>query len=771
MTRQAVKERASEGPLGAAVAPRTAPVARRSERGVSDAAKALGELRNGRSAPSAVLALQRVAGNSAASTALAGSVNEDIADRVASDGGERVIDAIVEAVAAYLVKHLEGTKRFGRTQGASKREAVVKAREESLRLADILALATVRELRQGTGLYGSTTGDEKTDNATTRSRVGAKAKSQEKATAALASEILHTGTLHAARRVVRSELTHWFAAPYHEAWTALHDAALSAARTTTGSPEDREQAARDAAAKLVPGLVKSAGAQAVDSVSGSKNKWVRDKLKDQVATETTAVLGAAILEESGPKRQKAAVTSEAVQATFEAVSVGKGLEMLAKLVDHVVSHNGDQASLDVLLKIPVSHGFFVGLHVTGSASMLSDVTSVGATFTFSAGWEAPHILQAMVEAGGYLLTKSSRSAIGCMEMAAYALYRRFIESSVIPRELTNALYGAGGGTRREGQSKSDAKYSEAEAWAAGIEEKMTDADLAETGAVVSASGKAGTAKVLEAKASVTAKVGTRYTKEGILKARGEDKKGAPVLGRRGAQSSIGETVTTVVAQGSAGFFGGNASAQASVTFGKNATPLEGFVNAGVGFKLPPGPRGDLAKWVGGAVKSVGSAVVNTISAARKNEKVKTAERGGKLALAAAETSVKEPTVETALTSYFEPKAKTVLDKAKAGLSTLSGTGKGVVHQGGSSATKKGIGAMLEKAFSHTASHGYQVLAHVNLLEPSKSAIMVQQTQTTTVDITHVAEATLTKAEALVLYNFATKTLEIGGAPVNPKDAS
>lgn len=770
MSPQALKETVP-GPATTVAPPRTERAARRSEATTADAAKGLGDLRSGRGGPSGVLALQRVAGNAAAVSVLADTVYADIANRVADDGGEKVIDAIVEAVSAYLVKHIEGTKRLGKTYGASKREEVVKARSEALRLADILAYAAVRELREGTGLYGSTTGDEKTDAATELRRTKAKGKGQEKATAELAAEILHTGTLEAARRVVRQELSHWFPTPYHEAWTALHDAALSAAKATKGSPEQQEQAARDAAGKLLPGLVKSAGATAVDSVSGSKNKWVRDKLKDQVAGETTKVLGAAIVEESGPKRQRSKVTSDAVEATFEAASVGKGLEMLAKLIDHVVSHNGDQTTVDVLVKIPVSHGFFVSLHVTGTASMLSDVTSVGATFTFGAGWEAPHVAQAMLEAGGYILTKSNRAAIGCMEMASYALYRRFVESSVIPRELTNSLYGAGGGTRQEGQSKSDAEYLEAEAWAAGIEKKMTEADVAETGGVVTASGKAGTASVAEVKGSVSAKVGTRYTKKGIEAARAAGK-GKAVLGTRGAQSSLGETVTTVVAQGSASAaFGGSATAQASATFGKHATPLEGFVVAGVGFKLPAGTGGDLAKWVGDAVKSVGSALVNTINAARAKKKMRVAEKTGKLALSTAETSVKEPQVEAALKSYFEPKGKALLEKAKSGLSTLSGTGKGAVHQGGSAATKKGIVGALEKALSHTSSHGYQVLAHVNLLEPKKSAIMVQQTQTTAIDLTHVAEVTLTKAEAIVLFNFATKTLEIGGAAVNPKDAS
>lgn len=699
----------------------------------------------------------------------------EMAHEAADEGLGHIQEAVITAGAAFLVEHIVGTKHVGKKGwGASQREQVTSALEKAGKLADILAFAATRELQQGTGMYG--TADAGTDeHALLRQRARARRKSLDESSKKLRSGLQQAALVEGARRVLKEEQTRWFGPILLEARQKLFTAAEAAVKS--GTTDERLAAASKAVAAELPAVTKKTTKEATKSLSGPKNKWVRDQLKDQTAQASVDVLSEAIADETGPGREKAKLTKDTVEATFSSESVGSGLRKIGKLIDSHAKHNGDQTSIAVLLKIPVSHGVFAGLKVTGLASKASDKTSAGATFSFIAGWEAPQLAQGLLEIGGYLNTTSDRGGLGCMEMASYTLYRRAREASFLPRDVASTMWGYGGITAKKGERKSDVEYRESEAWANQIETGMSDDDLGEFGLHGGASGSGNIKGVGKAGGGLAVDTGTRYTKKGIADARargkGERKNG-------GAPSSIGQKVTTLSLFGNADFaFGASADAKLAITWDDKAKKvLSVDIDAGVGYTLPATVGGDYAEWTGKAVGKVGSAITKAVNKAKEGDSAK------KQVKSAAKNDLKtagslaekfpglEKEVEAKLTKtdlYQDGKAhvETLGSEAKAKGNALLGQAKQLdpLSQGKKHATSGAKHAKkASKAASKVMDKGFRVFASIDAKSPKESYLAVQQTKSK--DTTSgFHEVTVKKNKALLYYDFETKTFEWGGQVV------
>jgi hypothetical protein len=333
-------------------------------------------------------------------------------------------------------------------------------------------------------------------------------------------------------------------------------------------------------------------------------------------------------------KQWGAVRTDAkkdVKATLEAVKAGKPLdsahdEAVQKVVKTFNAQNGDASSslrtvgagidaaipgnalssagrsvaLDVQLRLPVPGAFgtaFLGVRIKGTAERTGDVTgkngvTLDVQLGFLAGGQLPHVAVALGEAGFYMKA-GGPTAAEAMEFVSFAMYRRFRESKVIPREITNALWGAGGVTAEKGESGDVAKYREAEAWGTGMEERMAAADgMGETGGYLAGemSAKGGSAKM---KASVRGTVGTRYDTESVGKGR-KAGLGKAVETGRGAQSSIGASrvgVDVGLDTAIAGFgINGSASAAATKLPGSKGYVFDGFRAKVVGTGIAPASK-------------------------------------------------------------------------------------------------------------------------------------------------------------------------------------
>jgi hypothetical protein len=682
----------------------------------------------------------------------------EMADRAANEGLASVKDAAITAGAAFLVESIEGTKHLGTMWGASKRDSVVKARKEAARLALILAYAAARELNEGTGLYGAAAPGED-ERAVTRQRAQVKGKGVEAATRELQGQFEHGALLEGAKLVLTGEQESWLAPELQAGRKQLVDPA-TAAIARGGTPAVQTAAAAKAVAAALPAVTKQVAGAAVEALDGSKHKALREKFQDQTAGEAAKVLNDAIKAESGPGAKKSELTKKGVDGTFVADNVSFGLRRLGDIIDLLVSKNGDNVGVSALLKIPVGHGAFVGLKVTGLARREADATSTNVTFSFAAGWEIPSVVQALGEVGGYMSTQSDRGGGGCMEMSSYVLYRRCRESSVIPRELTNRLWGLGGITAKKGESEDDAKYKEAEGWAGQVEGSMTERDMAETGLHLAGSGTVG-GHIGSASAGVVIDTGTRYTKKGIDEARKQGK-GQSVLGQRGAQEGIGFGVTTLQILGSAqAKVGPGASAALKATWeDRSGKCLTCDVRGSLGFQVPSSDAEMFATWAGDAIGTVGKSILHAIDNFSNDkaakEKAKTA---GKDILGLGWRAVRFPIAQTKIIDALSP----VKSGVKSGLSTAETHVKGALGMGGGAAHSGGSSAL--SSLSTASSGGYQIYGVIDFKDPKKRYIALQTTSATNID-SPVLELSYTKASSILLYDFEKDAVELGGAPLS-----
>jgi hypothetical protein len=231
---------------------------------------------------------------------------------------------------------------------------------------------------------------------------------------------------------------------------------------------------------------------------------------------------------------------------------GDAKSMLTKvgwMVDASVPNGGDKSKLEVEVKIPVepSGMGFVGFHlVCQSERKKRTELNVRCELTVTGGAKFGGLAELKGELGGYFEAQAADSD-QVMKIISYALYRRFVESKIMPVEMSNFMWG--GSTSRVG-------YKRSERWAANVEKEVFGKDAkayVETGAIGAGTAQGGIKDVggvgMGGKVAVKGSMGTRYDQGSITE--GKKRLLGPnaglgstytYSGRGDAQKSIGKRV-------------------------------------------------------------------------------------------------------------------------------------------------------------------------------------------------------------------------------------
>ncbi|MCB0968881.1 MAG: DUF4157 domain-containing protein [Ilumatobacter sp.] len=194
---------------------------------------------------------------------------------------------------------------------------------------------------------------------------------------------------------------------------------------------------------------------------------------------------------------------------------------LGKLIDFAVPAPGDASSISLEVEIPVEPGLSVTLGLGAKAARATQgkvdpgqtpkPTQVDIGLNVDAG-VAGDLKVAKVGAalGGYIAS-SAKSGADAAELLSYALFRKARQSPIVPREVTNFMWGEG---------NSDAfGWQVAESWSLDVENRIlaskmvggkeTNENYVETGAYGKVSGEVGFDKAAKAKAELMGYTGTR----------------------------------------------------------------------------------------------------------------------------------------------------------------------------------------------------------------------------------------------------------------------
>ncbi|HEX2910530.1 MAG TPA: hypothetical protein VH186_06945 [Chloroflexia bacterium] len=359
----------------------------------------------------------------------------------------------------------------------------------------------------------------------------------------------------------------------------------------------------------------------------TENKQKRDDLKSRTINQALGIMNGASTDAN-----KAHVRNEAVTMVLDGEGgVHSKFARLGVILDKLAPKNGDKTELEVTLKIPVDpHGTsaaFVGFQFGGEVERDDGALSFASSIAVVGGGQIPSGVVSMMGAiGGYMEATSQNGGAGVVDMLSYYLYRQCRESPIIPRELTNYLWGMGGASVKEADKNNstkvnEAKYQEAEDWGRLVEAGMGDDDYVEGGVFAGFSGKAGFSGIAGASAGAEfgakLKTGLRYDKKSVEKYRGNGH-GEKPSGSRGRQKGLGNSVTSlefevdasggiVGGEGSLGisFISGLSSASRNLygfKDGERLISLEGSLGGYVG--LPPGTPGLAPQIVGAVIPGV-----------------------------------------------------------------------------------------------------------------------------------------------------------------------
>ena len=251
-------------------------------------------------------------------------------------------------------------------------------------------------------------------------------------------------------------------------------------------------------------------------------------------------------------------------------SAKSALTKVGWLIDASVPNPGDKSKLDFELKIPVEpDGIgFVGMHlVCQSERKKAKELNARCELTVTGGAKFGGLAELKAELGGYFESQAEDSD-QVMKIISYALYRRFVESKVLPVEMSNYMWGG---------TTSSVGYKRAERWAGNVEKEVFGKNskaYVETGAIVAGTAQGGLKDVggvgLGGKASVKVGFGTRYDqasiKEGkkrLLGPTGDLGHSYEYSGRGDYQKSIGKSsyLLETALEGTVGPFKANGKAK------------------------------------------------------------------------------------------------------------------------------------------------------------------------------------------------------------------
>jgi hypothetical protein len=244
-------------------------------------------------------------------------------------------------------------------------------------------------------------------------------------------------------------------------------------------------------------------------------------------------------------------------------------------IDMAVPNKGESSELELEVQFPVdpSGVGFIGGRLKFEAER-DDMVKVGCEAALTGGGKLPGGVELKGELGGYF-ESSAKDAATALKLISYALYRRFVESSWIPREISSFIWGG---------TSSFVGYKRAERWASKVEQQAfggsdetTKSTYVETGmlAGVGAEAKVGVGGTqLGVGGGIKYTTGTRYTKASVesrkqqfLTKKGQFTSGKSALEQtytpalRGAQAKFGKSMHVLEFSGEvdAGLLKGEAS--------------------------------------------------------------------------------------------------------------------------------------------------------------------------------------------------------------------
>jgi hypothetical protein len=199
------------------------------------------------------------------------------------------------------------------------------------------------------------------------------------------------------------------------------------------------------------------------------------------------------------------IAGQAIKHVVEADSLNSGLAKVGKLIDLAVPNNGDSASFEFELKIPVheSGAVYVLFGLGAEAEREDKELTVSSEVTFGAGFQT-FGLDANFRAGVFLECQGKDSA-GVVNLLSYGLYRQM--RNIAPK-AADYFWGQGG---KSGMSET----AEAELWAATIEEQdLQNDNYVDIGLLTRLQGEAN-AKVAKFEGSLGYKRLNRFNKEAV----------------------------------------------------------------------------------------------------------------------------------------------------------------------------------------------------------------------------------------------------------------
>jgi len=614
-----------------------------------------GPPRAGADARQRLLGMQRAVGNQALAQSLQRRQDPALAQRPLPPTPPEILDSAVEkgmeaireatrvAAAKYIVDHIVGrTVAFGKGRyGSSKNASVLASLELARNAARSLAWATTREEAKDGGHQ--------------------RAVEQPKELAKSLEATYLSDALEKAAAKVLLDRPQDFMVQWHEAATTLEKLVRQGMDRRKNAKISELVASADHVVQAkVPEISRKTVAAVLATLDGKKAKPYRDMLKQKVAALAGAELMGAVLEESGPNRKQSSYTKHALAEEFEVKGgLGRITSVLSAALGKVVTSNGDSTKVDLLLKVPLSHGAFAGLRIRGEASKNLDRFSVLGRFSFVVGGEVPLVFRALLEVGGHVSGMSEQGVAGALEVISYSIYRTLRQSNVVHHSVTNALWGAGAKTQKKGETEAEAKYREAEEWAAKTEEALGERDTGLIGLFVGAGAKVGAKGI--AHGEVEGLVGrySSYTKRGIEAARKAGKGTRPALG--GAQSSVAEQVTALEIGGEAGVgaFGGidargrllvRDSSALSVKHGGGPRILEAEIEAGGSVTVPSVGWANELDWAAQALVSAVGAAATVANKIRQRSDDSTGSIAAATAISATLATVTQPNLKGILES-------------------------------------------------------------------------------------------------------------------------
>jgi len=299
------------------------------------------------------------------------------------------------------------------------------------------------------------------------------------------------------------------------AWSTLRDddkdhdkARKTVTSALKGAKDGVQKQLHDKATLLKNEYIKASGdtpaeqAQSQVNVDNKQNDLISNKLDKQ-------------FEKKDDKDGDKTFGQKMVARSMEAPTAGKGLEMVAKLIDAAAPQVGNETEIQVELKIPATHGAFVYFTVTGNAARTKHM-EVGVDIAFGAGWET----WGFSVKGGFnvFLKAGAHDTVTAMQLIHYGAFRNLTG-------VSDKAANFWAGTVDPSKTGKDAdhqisKTEQAELWAAMMEEKAFAKDK---GAFVEVGGGGGVGAklnvgVAKGEASMKLQTAKRWDKEVIDKA-------------------------------------------------------------------------------------------------------------------------------------------------------------------------------------------------------------------------------------------------------------